>query len=91
MSKTWNDDPENSVYIKYFHKQPHEGGHIEELDSNLDVAMKASMYYWQLTKCNVPATNDDTAVVTLKVKGSRDDTEVANRGKIKDKALTILK
>ncbi|WP_428665474.1 glycoside hydrolase family 19 protein [Runella sp.] len=91
LSDAWNKDPENTDNKKYFHKQTSEGGHIDELETDLDVAMKASMYYWQLRQCNSEADDDNTAEVTRKVKGSKDKDEVKNRGDIKDNAIKVLK
>lgn len=91
IGNVWNKDPENTDNKKYFHKQTSEGGHIDELETNLDVAMKASMYYWQLRQCNSEVDDDNTAEVTRKVKGSKDKDEVKNRGDIKDNAIKVLK
>ena len=91
LSDAWNNDKENEKNKKYFHKQSSEGGHMDELETNLDVAMKASMYYWQLREINSFADHDDTVEVTKAVKGSRDKDEIEARGKIKDKAIGILK
>ncbi|MFC0186143.1 hypothetical protein ACFFJX_28415 [Pseudarcicella hirudinis] len=91
ISTLWNKDPENANNKKYFHKQASDGGHIDELETDLDVAMKASMYYWKWKDCNSKADNDDTAGVTYNIKGSDDDKEVENRGTIKNKAIDVLK
>ncbi len=91
LSKAWNEDSENANNKKYFHIQTKDGGHIDELVTDLDVAMKASMYFWRLKGCNTYADKDDTAGVTNKIKGNRDKDEVKNRGNIKDKALNVLK
>ncbi|TNV71669.1 hypothetical protein FGO68_gene15120 [Halteria grandinella] len=91
LSDAWNNDTENKDDLKYFHLQSNEGGHIDELENNLDVAMKASMYYWQIKKSNTFADIDDIAEVTKRVKGSEDEKEVKARGDIKDKAIKTLK
>ena len=92
LSKAWNEDSENANNKKYFHIQTKDGGHIDELVTDLDVAMKASMYFWRLKGCNTYADKDDTTGVTKKVKGTdKDLKEIIKRGKIKDKALKTIK
>jgi len=91
LSDAWNNDKENVNNKKYFDQKTSEGGHIDELETDLDVAMKASMYYWKLKGCNSKADNDNTSGVTKKVKGADDEKEVTNRGKIKDKAIEVFK
>lgn len=49
ISELWNTDPENAIK-KIFHKTIKNGGNLEELVNNYDVAMKASMYYWTIAK-----------------------------------------
>jgi predicted chitinase len=90
LSKAWNADPENANNKKYFHKHTSEGGNIDELETNLDVAMKASMYYWQMKKTNPKSdagiSNSDIDNVGYTVNGTnppndyeRDVTLLINR------------
>jgi predicted chitinase len=52
ISDEWNGDVENPQNKKYFHLQSKEGGDLDELISNPDVAIKASMYYWKINNLN---------------------------------------
>ncbi|GAL86189.1 hypothetical protein CHU_3448 [Sporocytophaga myxococcoides] len=52
ISDTWNADPENALNKKSFHISSSDGGNLEELESNVDVAIKASLYYWELNNVN---------------------------------------
>ncbi len=89
LSNAWNQAPENISNKKYFHKHTSEGGHIDELETDIEVAMLAAMYFWKKKECNNAADNDDAESVTLKVNGGTSAKET--RSKYKDKALLILK
>ncbi|NBB32015.1 hypothetical protein, partial [Cellulophaga sp. BC115SP] len=89
LSNAWNTAPENSSNKKYFHKHASEGGHIDELENNTEIAMLAAMYYWKMKECNSSADLDDTDSVTYKVNGGYSLRET--RKEHKDNAILILK
>ncbi|MEM0941951.1 MAG: hypothetical protein AAGI25_19495, partial [Bacteroidota bacterium] len=48
VSEAWNKKyPDDK---KYFYKKKSEGGHLEELTSDVEVAMKASLIFWEKEK-----------------------------------------
>ena len=74
ISEKWNQDPDNSTNQKYFHLHPDENGNSDELSTDLEVAMKASMYYWDDNHLNGQADigigNDEIDDVGRIVNGS---------------------
>ena len=52
ISETWNADPENTNNQKHFDEAD-----IDELTTNIETAMKASMYFWTINKLNSMAEN----------------------------------
>lgn len=55
ISRLWNDDPSNSTNKKFFYNKRAQNGHFEELYENVDVAVKASMYFWKANNLNTLA------------------------------------
>lgn len=91
VSNAWNEDKENKNNKKYFHKQKEDGGHINELENNIDVAMKASMYFWQINNINKSADNDDVDKVSSIVNGIDPANGIAQRKDNLTNFKTILK
>jgi len=52
ISEIWNADPENANNQKHF-----DNDDIDELTTNTETAMKASMYFWMINKLNSMAEN----------------------------------
>ena len=96
ISDIWNADIENANNHKQF-----DGKDIDELTTNLEIAMKASMYYWNEPKKvkigsiartgngNKFADEDESAFVNQFVNGGQNNAE--ERLRIKNQALKILK
>lgn len=90
ISILWNADPENANNKMEFH-----GKDIGLLTSNLDVAMKASMYYWKRKGLNVIADGgtSDSNINNLgaKINGKNPPEGGETRIKYTNKAYKILK
>ncbi len=88
ITNIWNNDTENINNKKDFGKTKANGGNFEELETNLEVALKASMYYWEMNKINDVADEDNTEKVTLKVNGG--DNGIELRKKYMNSAKTVF-
>jgi len=90
ISLKWNADPDNTKNKMEFH-----GKDIGLLTSNLDVAMKASMYYWKRKGLNGIADDGttDTSIDRLGavVNGENPPKETKKRRDYTNKAYEILK
>ncbi len=53
ISDAWNIDSIQNGGAKYFHIQSDDGGHIDELTTDVDVSLKAAMYYWEYRNLNL--------------------------------------
>jgi predicted chitinase len=96
ISNLWNADLDNASNKKDF-----AGKDINEITDNIDVALKASMYYWIHSKNVVVnnvikrgsgndfADNDDQIFLNQFVNGGQNGANL--RKKYKDNALKILK
>ncbi|WP_258104452.1 hypothetical protein [Marinoscillum sp. MHG1-6] len=76
VSELWNADILNENNKKYFHKSRSEGGHLEDLINDVEVALKASLYYWRWKKYGGKSANelsDQNDIVSL--------TKLVNGGK----------
>ena len=93
ISASWNADPDNNNNHKRFDLPEREGGHIEELVNDSDVAIKASMYYWQnqnlnniVTDTSSPNINQVGAIVN----GANPPNGAADRITYTQRAFEIL-
>lgn len=55
VSSAWNKDSLINSSTKYFHIQESNGGHINELTDNIEVAMHAAMYFCRINNVNTAA------------------------------------
>lgn len=94
ISVLWNDDPINANNKKYFHKKA-PTGHFEELISDYDVAVKASMYFWQNKDLNKIAEkgvdNTITDQIGSIINGTTPPNHFTERRELTDKVYKEIK
>ena len=83
VTNAWNADTDNYGNHKHFNvKTTYDAGgakttgsgDLDELKTNIDVAIKASLYYWQLRNLNTYASTGDIA--------DNDDNDIDRVGKV---------